>query len=670
VGAGPITEKDRFFGRESETKEITEKLVDDTLRYLILYGYAGCGKTSIIQAGVIPKLNQTSSFHAVCIRLHNDPIKSILTALQQIEPVRPGNADPAQTSGHSRHRPGSNEDGITSSKVRAALRGLALETANAQARVNRKTGVRNTLVLFIDQFEEFFLHPPLGNDLEIANAFFKKVIDQDGFRDVKIVFCIRREFFDRMSFLDESVKDVFSKEARYRLGTFSRKTALEVILRSIQSDSVNIAKWSSGLVRRILRDLVIKGRQEEGIDDTVVLPAEMQIVCYMVQRYGISEAKEYPGKHTLIRAYVQDVVDSAPASAVEAKQVLLSLLDEDFQTRAKARTALQISERLGIAEGGGGAILAHQDRVQAVLEHFDNNHHLITRVERKESDGSKKVYFELSNDYLVKVILDVAGKEKTSKGESQDLLETYRMRVRNLPSFSIPIRECFYIRRHPPEKITPEDRQLLRKSETHFVLQLIKAVSLVSLVVLLVRLGTVRFDFSAHDSHGNYITSHRRITLKRGTSKFRPLFGSSDVLIDTGFEDDELQGDKQTEFSHGPLEWYLWPFNREHWKKTLDASLDVDRIADHLFSPIEHQKDFTGLITQLDPRSEKFSSFSVFRSALHVALIKLAQHHKDNRQELERLRNELIEVCKSGDAKVQEVVQSIPEAIDLLIKTN
>jgi WD40 repeat protein len=56
VGLNPIENKDRFFGREQEVRKLTELLIAE--RIVLLYSPSGAGKTSLLMAGLIPKLEK------------------------------------------------------------------------------------------------------------------------------------------------------------------------------------------------------------------------------------------------------------------------------------------------------------------------------------------------------------------------------------------------------------------------------------------------------------------------------------------------------------------------------------------------------------------------------------------------------------------------------------
>ena len=58
------------------------KLNDADVRFLVIFGQSGCGKTSLIRAGVIPLLEE-EGVTCVYTRPYQHPEQSLKTALQQ-----------------------------------------------------------------------------------------------------------------------------------------------------------------------------------------------------------------------------------------------------------------------------------------------------------------------------------------------------------------------------------------------------------------------------------------------------------------------------------------------------------------------------------------------------------------------------------------------------------
>src|SRR6516162_4436750 len=73
VGLQPYTEDDRefFFGREREQRVISSNLYAAPLT--VLYGASGVGKSSILRAGVVPRLQSARRTAVVYFNQWQDP---------------------------------------------------------------------------------------------------------------------------------------------------------------------------------------------------------------------------------------------------------------------------------------------------------------------------------------------------------------------------------------------------------------------------------------------------------------------------------------------------------------------------------------------------------------------------------------------------------------------
>jgi hypothetical protein len=56
VGPRPLTSEDALYGRDREVDRLLDQLVAD--RIVLLYSPSGAGKTSLIQAGLVPRLRE------------------------------------------------------------------------------------------------------------------------------------------------------------------------------------------------------------------------------------------------------------------------------------------------------------------------------------------------------------------------------------------------------------------------------------------------------------------------------------------------------------------------------------------------------------------------------------------------------------------------------------
>jgi serine/threonine protein kinase len=70
-------DRDRFFGRGFDVSLLLERAKDPALRFLVLYGDSGTGKTSLLRAGLIPRLWEEGLF-PLYVRPFGDPITALL----------------------------------------------------------------------------------------------------------------------------------------------------------------------------------------------------------------------------------------------------------------------------------------------------------------------------------------------------------------------------------------------------------------------------------------------------------------------------------------------------------------------------------------------------------------------------------------------------------------
>jgi hypothetical protein len=76
-----------FFGRERMTDDVIQRLIDQ--QFLVVHGDSGCGKSSLIRAGVLPRLEQEAARGGVrwltCMAMPGDePLKNLSRALASV----------------------------------------------------------------------------------------------------------------------------------------------------------------------------------------------------------------------------------------------------------------------------------------------------------------------------------------------------------------------------------------------------------------------------------------------------------------------------------------------------------------------------------------------------------------------------------------------------------
>ncbi|MEI6173805.1 MAG: hypothetical protein WCR01_08630 [Bacteroidota bacterium] len=172
-----ISEDELFFGRELQVRELIEKLFQT--RFLAIVGSSGCGKSSLIKAGVIPALLKNKTEH--------------FSTKWKVNIFRPSD-DPIGNLANSLANAHFNTEEITA-QLRSGKEGLAqfLSTSDNPAEQSR--------LIIIDQFEELFR-------FRNSRTAFHTIIETSAFVDliltavshpeipVYIVLSMRTDFLD------------------------------------------------------------------------------------------------------------------------------------------------------------------------------------------------------------------------------------------------------------------------------------------------------------------------------------------------------------------------------------------------------------------------------------------------------------------------------------------
>lgn len=238
-----------FFGRESEITQLHAIILRQPLTFVI--GPSGSGKSSLIFAGLIPKLRSEDEWFIVKTRPGNKPFYRLAEAL--IPLLQPE---------------GSEQDNLSE------MRKLANRLQNADEiqlgdilqRLLTKNPRQHTALLVIDQFEEL-LSPQI--DVSVRESFLDILIDTlkyqlDNGNQIKCLITLRADFLGKL--LKESplsFTEILNKYQDFKLVSMSRKNMYEVInspVKLMQLMGESIA-FEESLEKQILNDIAPVERQ-------------------------------------------------------------------------------------------------------------------------------------------------------------------------------------------------------------------------------------------------------------------------------------------------------------------------------------------------------------------------------------------------------------------------
>jgi WD40 repeat protein/serine/threonine protein kinase len=219
-----------FFGRDAEIDTFLERLRDEPA--LPVVGASGAGKSSFVQAGVIPRLREGGRWIVVALRPGRRPFRTLAARLAQGESAR-GSSGTVSSLDRS-HATGSTmkELEAVEKELRDELRTcpgkLALRLGDL-ARSESRVGEPARVLLFVDQLEELVT---LVADDDERRAFLAAVCSaaDDAEGPVRVVFTLRDDFLGRLAEGPEA-RDVLGRVTVLR--TPGRAALEEILTRSV-----------------------------------------------------------------------------------------------------------------------------------------------------------------------------------------------------------------------------------------------------------------------------------------------------------------------------------------------------------------------------------------------------------------------------------------------------
>lgn len=184
---------DYFFGRDTETAACTERLRQEPI--LAIVGPSGVGKSSFVQAGVIPRLRELSRWVVLRIRPADDPLRRLASKIVAIMAGETGSNPVAFSDEHpARDKSGTNDSRSRSEHVNDLHETLRKRPRMVNVYLQELARQRNARVLLlVDQMEEVFT---LNRNDEDQAAFIEAVCaaSDDPADPVRTIFTLRDDF--------------------------------------------------------------------------------------------------------------------------------------------------------------------------------------------------------------------------------------------------------------------------------------------------------------------------------------------------------------------------------------------------------------------------------------------------------------------------------------------
>jgi len=375
-------------GRQKDLEELLERIRRRDRKLTVIYGSSGVGKSSILQAGLVPILQQTyfegRDIVPVLLQVYKDWIgeldKGLVEALKKVNrssilakdsletqsdpppaPLKKGGANKESTFDLR----GNNQVNVTNDNKDSqenydsllphpsCNKSEASSDSPLPSQGRGAGGVRSTLskilnqlrqnehsevltVLIFDQFEEFFFD---HKDPASRREFYEFLRECVEIPYVKVILSLREDYIYYLLELNRTTPltniDKNHEHILYYLGNFSAADA-KAVIESLTARSP--VPFEPDLVDQLVQDLA----QDLG----EVRPIELQIVGYQLETEKITTRKnyrKYESKEEWVEAFLADVVhDCGSGNEQIAKLVLYLLTDENNTRPLKTRADLEL----------------------------------------------------------------------------------------------------------------------------------------------------------------------------------------------------------------------------------------------------------------------------------------------------------------------------------------
>ncbi len=305
-----------YFGRAREVADVLKRIATNRLQVIV--GASGSGKSSLVKAGVLPKLRAnalppSARWHQVTMRPASAPFAALHAALQAVFP--PALVDSAET--------------------------LANAPENLHRMLERLSQGEET-VLFIDQFEELFTSAK-----DDAAAFIAMLRYPSAY--LRVLVTIRSDFYDVLL-------THFEKELRESTFTLAKPSALALVEMIASPAEVSGLTFEEGVVERIVEDA--------GTD-----AGSLALIAYMLDE--LYNAARMRGQSTLTQADYKHFGGVQKVIGTRAEQIFKALrLTDPEKTLQRVFHALVTVDERSTRQSAERRLFTHDPEAERLIDAF------------------------------------------------------------------------------------------------------------------------------------------------------------------------------------------------------------------------------------------------------------------------------------------------------------
>jgi hypothetical protein len=376
-----------FFGRELASIALTDQILAN--RLVVVYAKSGLGKTSLLNAGVAPRLREADSL-PLFVRVNDmrGPLTSVL-------------------------------EGIRAEAERQHVEYLQGESGSLWSFFKSVEFWRGDLlltpVLILDQFEELFTLQPEEEREKFLSELGYLVrgipppslpqIDSNVSNappTVRVVLSLREDFLGILEEASDRIPQIM--DHRFRLGPLICETAAKAITGPAAVDAPDIAtkpfRLEPEFVTSILDYLAKSTAGARGAGNRYVEPFHLQLICQRIEK--IVAFKQQVSSEEIVFSFkdLGGVHALAETLASFYTDAIRSLPDRRLQ-----RAARLLCEQFLISPEGRRLSLEERELQRLLKLPHDTLSRLVARRLLRTDRRSDSTYYELSHDVLVQPVL-------------------------------------------------------------------------------------------------------------------------------------------------------------------------------------------------------------------------------------------------------------------------
>jgi photosystem II stability/assembly factor-like uncharacterized protein len=376
-----------FFGRDKASLALTDQILAN--RLVIVYAKSGSGKTSLLNAGVAPRLRDAGQV-PLFVRVNDrkrGPLASVF-------------------------------EGIRSECERQKLEYVAGDTSSLWSFFKTvefwRDDVLLTPVLIIDQFEELFTlqpfaerekfltelgallrgTPPVAHDAEATGVSFSPP-------PIHVVLSLREDFLGLLDEGSDRIPEIM--DHRYRLAPLSAALARDAITGPAALEGEGLSTRAFRLqpecVASIVDSLSRSAASREEATERRVEPFHLQLICQLIE--SVAAFKQKTAKEQVELSFADIGGEAALAETLE------DFYDDAVRSlpRKRRRAARRMCSHLLISVEGRRLSVEERELCRHSRMSLDDLRQLVERRLLRTDRRSDRTYYELGHDALVQPVL-------------------------------------------------------------------------------------------------------------------------------------------------------------------------------------------------------------------------------------------------------------------------